>query len=86
MTDISLEPRVDLHLPVHVGIARHLMDVRATEDHRRWLDRISSTQLKLKGVGNVAAQQESLLAERFASLLKGRDIKVVKQNLIGLFN
>lgn len=87
ITMLELEPRVDLDLPPHLTLSRHMIDIRATADDMRWLQRVSSTALKTSGMlpDRLEHEQATLFAERLASIMKDKDKKEADRRLRALF-
>ena len=79
-TSLALPPEVAVDWPPHVLWSRHKMDIGETETHDRWMDRVSSSALTRHGVANVLHEQDFLLAERLAGVLKGSDFNEVEKH------
>lgn len=77
LTRLQLEPIVTLELPPHLKYARHKIDIQATDSHERWLQWVTTEELKKQGLKDkdIASEQEKLWSERIASVLKLRDSK-----------
>ena len=50
VTRLHLEPKAELNCPTHIVYNRHKMTNRSTLEPERWLQRISSTEMKAQGV------------------------------------
>jgi hypothetical protein len=58
MTNIALEPAVDLEVPQHLVYARHAMDIRHVSSLGRFMMFISSDELSKLGVSQVPKEQD----------------------------
>lgn len=85
-TRLLLDPQVALDLPPHVKYARHKATIRATDEPLRFLQRISSTELRLQDISAIAQEQELLLTERLSSTLKLKDAGKMNDCLLELFD
>jgi len=57
VTGLRLDPAIEVGMPPHLLYARHCLDIRATEDMKRFFTYISSPELSKQGVTNLAADQ-----------------------------
>ena len=86
VTRLGLEPVVALQMPAHITCARHKFTIRGTEDARRFMQRVSSSEMQDHGFTTIEVDQELLLAERLASIWKMKDSAQVKDCLLEMFD
>jgi hypothetical protein len=83
---LSLEPKVAFVWPPHVEHARHNMEVQLTDNVDTWYARISSEEFQRRGSKSPEAEQERLVSERMARVLKGSDHSEVVKQMADVFS
>ena len=68
---------VTLPIPKFLQWAREKMDIGISETPARWMEKVSSTQLKANGVSDVLDEQVRLWCEKLASILRTTDKAVL---------
>ena len=87
LTALALHPVTTLSIPPFMQWSRKKVDIRSMKDAGKFLACISSSALKLIGLGDdIYMEQESCLAERLSEVLKGKSESATEPMLAQLFD
>ena len=85
-TQLNIDPVVVVEFPPHVTWARHEYTINTTGSDDRWLQKVSTTELRKHGALEPKREQVKLLCQRISWLLKAQSQETCEQKMKEFFS